>query len=247
MRVADVTALSQTTGLSLVRDMKHDIALRYSVDGAASAVLEVVPQHYNRALVEIQLQPENYLPGPTPAATTAVDEEAKSVKAEKRKKAMEETAKRAAKEGGAAGPQARRKAPSKLSRAVYDDDSAVYTAYLRVDPVHLLMLSDFCYAHDTAGKVWRAPKSSPMLAGGKYGWASPLFSSFRLTTDAAGSVRLGASLEDRSGPQQLRLLPAGPPVHHHRPPADGALRPGRRGRLAQGGAAARAPGGPEER
>ena len=175
--------------------MKHDIALRYSVDGAASAVLEVVPQHYNRALVEIQLQPENYLPGPTPAATTAVDEEAKSVKAEKRKKAMEETAKRAAKEGGAAGPQARRKAPSKLSRAVYDDDSAVYTAYLRVEPVHLLMLSDFCYAHDTAGKVWRAPKSSPMLAGGKYGWASPLFSSFRLTTDA-GSVRLGASLED---------------------------------------------------
>ncbi len=48
--------------MTLARDMKHDIALRYSFGGAESAVLEVVPQHYNRALVEIQRQPENYLP-----------------------------------------------------------------------------------------------------------------------------------------------------------------------------------------
>ena len=74
-------------------------------------------------------------------------------------------------------------------------DSAVYTAYVRVEPVHLLMLSDFCYAHDTTAKVWRAPKSSSVLDGGKYGWASPLFSTFRLTTDV-GSVRLVAELDD---------------------------------------------------
>jgi hypothetical protein len=196
VRVADVSPLPETTGLSLVRDMKHDIALRYSVLGAATAVMEVVPQHYNRALVEIQRQPETYLPGRALAHASghylaAIDEEAKRVKAEKRK-AMEEEAMRATQEGGAAGPQ-RRKSPSKEPRAVYD--SAVYTAYLRVEPVHLLMLSDFCYAHDTAANVWRAPKSSPVLAGGKYGWASPLFSTFRLTTDA-GSVRLVAGLDD---------------------------------------------------
>jgi len=196
VRVANVSLLPDTTSLSLVRDMKHDIALRYSVGGATSAVMEVVPQHYNRALVEIQLKPENYLPGRALAHASghylaAIDEEAKVVK-EKREK--EEEAKRAAKEGGAAGQQARRKSPSKVPRTVYD--SAVYSAYLRVEPVHLLMLNDFCYAYDTADKVWRAPKSSPVLGGDKtYGWASPLFSTFRLTTDA-GSVRLGAGLED---------------------------------------------------
>ena len=196
VRVADVSPLPETTGLSLVRDMKHDIALRYSVGGAATAVMEVVPQHYNRALVEIQRQPETYLPGRALAHASghylaAIDEEAKMVKAEKRK-AMDEEAKRATQEGAAAGPQ-RRKSPSKEPRAVYDN--AVYTAYVRVEPVHLLMLSDFCYAHDTAAKVWRAPKSSSVLAGGKYGWASPLFSTFRLTTDA-GSVRLVAGVDD---------------------------------------------------
>lgn len=196
VRVADVSPLPETTGLSLVRDMKHDIALRYSVGGAATAVMEVVPQHYNRALVEIQRQPETYLPGRALAHASghylaAVEEEAKMVKAEKRK-AMEEEAKRATQEGTTAGPQ-RRKSPSKEPRAVYD--SAVYTAYVRVEPVHLLMLCDFCYAHDTAAKVWRAPKSSSVLDGGKYGWASPLFSTFRLTTDA-GSVRLVADLDD---------------------------------------------------
>ena len=206
VRVADVSPLPGTTGLSLVRDMKHDIALRYSVDGAASAVMEVVPQHYNRALVEIQRQPETYLPGRALAHASghylaAIDEEAKMVKAEKRKAmdeeakratAMDEEAKRATREGAAAGPQ-RRKSPSKEPRAVYD--SAVYTAYVRVEPVHLLMLSDFCYAHDTAAKVWRAPRSSLVPASGKYGWASPLFSTFRLTTDA-GSVRLIAGVDD---------------------------------------------------
>jgi hypothetical protein len=176
--------------------MKHDIALRYTVGGSATAVMEVVPQHYNRALVEIQRQPETYLPGRALAHASghylaAVEEEAKTVKAEKRK-AMEEEAKRATQKGAAAG-QARRTSPSKEPRAVYD--SAVYTAYVRVEPVHLLMLSDFCYAHDTTAKVWRAPKSSSVLDGGKYGWASPLFSTFRLTTDV-GSVRLVAELDD---------------------------------------------------
>ena len=197
VRVADVSTLPETIGLSLVRDMKHDIALRYSVEGTATAVMEVVPQHYNRALVEIQQQPETYLPGRALAHASghylaAIDEEAKVVKAEKRKAKEEEEAKRAILEGTAAGPQ-RHKSRSKGPRAVFD--SAVYTAYVRVEPVHLLMLSDFCYAHDTAAKLWRAPKTSLALAGGKYGWASPLFSTFRLTTDA-GSVRLVAGLDD---------------------------------------------------
>jgi hypothetical protein len=197
VRVANVSRLPETTGLSLARDMKHDIALRYSVDQATTAVMEVVPPLYNRALVEIQQQPETYLPGRALAHASghylaAIDEEAKKVKAEKRK-AMEEEAKRGAQEGAAAGPP-RRKSPSKEPRQVFD--SAVYTAYVSVEPVHLLMLSDFCYAHDTAGKVWRAPNSSSVLdGGGKYGWASPLFSTFRLTTDA-GSVRLAAGLDD---------------------------------------------------
>ena len=191
VRVTDVCPLPETTGLSLAHDMKHDIALRYSVGGAEAAVMAVVPQHYNRALVEI-LQPETYLPGRALAHASghylaAIDGEAKAVKAEKRK-AMEED-KRAATEGGAAC----RKSPSKGPRAVFD--SAVYTAYVRVEPVHLLVLSDFCYAYDTTAKVWRAPKSSSVLAGGKYGWASPLFSTFRLTTDA-GSARQFAGVDD---------------------------------------------------
>ena len=187
--VTDVSPLPETTSLTLVRDMKHDIALRYSIGGAHSAVMEVVPQRYNRALVEIQQQPEKYLPARALAHASghylaAIEEEAKAVKLEKRKAAEE--VKRAPDAG-------QRKPPSKGPRAVYD--SAVYTAYCRVEPVHLLMLCDFCYAYDTTAKVWRAPKSSSVLAGGKYGWVTPLFSTFRLTTDA-GSAQLVAGLDD---------------------------------------------------
>ena len=206
VRVTGVTPLSDTTGLSLVRDMKHDIALRYSIGGAETAVLEVVPQHYNRALVEIQQQPETYLPGRALAHASghylaAINEEAKAVKAEKRKeeeakavkaKLKEEEAKRAARDPGAAG-QPRSKTRSREPKSVFEN--AVYTAYVRVEPVHLLMLSDFCYAHDTAANVWRAPKSSSALAGGKYGWASPLLSTYRLTT-AAESAGLVAGLDN---------------------------------------------------
>ena len=191
-RVTNVAPVPETTGLSLVRDMKHDIAFRYSIGGEKSVKLDVVPQHYNRALVEIQLRSENYLAGRSLAHAgghylAAVEEEAKAIRAEK--KQAKEAEKRAA---GQQAPS-RRKSPSKESKHEYG--SAVYTAYVRVEPVHLLMLSDFCYAHDTAAKVWRAPKSSSVLAGGKYGWASPLFSTFRLTTDA-GSVRLVAGVDD---------------------------------------------------
>ena len=197
VRVANVVPVPETTGLSLVRDMKHDIAFRYNVGGAASAVLEVVPQHYSRALVEIQQRYENYLPGRSLAHASghylaAVEELANSVR-EAKEKAKKEAAERSA--GGATGEQApaRRKSPSKEPRTEYDN--AVYTAYVNVEPIHLLMLSDYCYAYDTAHKVWRAPKSSEVLAGGKYAWASPLFSTFRLTTDA-GSVRLGTDEKD---------------------------------------------------
>jgi hypothetical protein len=61
------------------------------------------------------------------------------------------------------------------------------------------MLSDFCYAHDTAAGVWRAPKSSSVLSGGRYGWVSPLFSTFRLTADA-GSVQLQKTGLEDPGP-----------------------------------------------
>ena len=201
VRVSDVKSLPETTGVTLVRDMKHGIALRYSIGGLGTAVMEVVPQHYNRALVEIQRQPEKYLPGRALAHASghylaAINEEAKVVKAEKRRAVeVEEEAKRAANKGGAAGggPQARRKSPSKEPRVNYD--SAVYTAYVRVEPVHLLMLSNFCYAYDTAKKVWRAPKSVSILEGGKYGWASPLFSTFSLATDA-GNVQNDYGTQD---------------------------------------------------
>ena len=201
VRVANVVPVPETTGLSLVRDMKHDIAFRYNVGGAASAVLEVVPQHYSRALVEIQQRYENYLPGRSLAHASghylaAVEELANSVREAKekaKKEAKKEAAERSA--GGATVEQvpARRKSPSKEPRTEYDN--AVYTAYVNVEPIHQLMLSDYCYAYDTAHKVWRAPKSSEVLAGGKYAWASPLFSTFRLTTDA-GSVRLGTDEKD---------------------------------------------------
>ncbi len=192
--VTNVAPVPTTTGLSLVRDMKHDIAFRYSVGGTTPVMLEVVPQHFNRALVEIQLRSENYLAGRSLAHAgghylAAVEEAAMAVRAE-RMKAKEE-ARRAA--GQQTPSPSRRKSPSKESQKEYD--SAVYTAYVRVEPVHLLMLSDFCYAHDTAGKVWRATDSSPVLAGGKYGWASPLFSTFRLESDA-GSLQLQGGRED---------------------------------------------------
>jgi hypothetical protein len=192
VRVASVKPVPETTVLSLVRDMKHDIAFRYTVSGeedsvgVATAVMEVVPQHYSRALVEIQLRSEHYLPGRSLAHASghylaALEEEAQAVRAERLLAKKQQEAKRS-------------EPPSKESQKEYD--SAVYTAYVRVEPVHLLMLSDFCYAHDTSAKVWRAPKSSTVLAEGrKYGWASPLFSTFRLTTDAR-SVRLRAGVKD---------------------------------------------------
>jgi hypothetical protein len=58
------------------------------------------------------------------------------------------------------------------------------------------MLCDFAYAYDEADKVWRAPKSPSTLAGGgKYSWATPLFSTFHLASNA-GLLRLGASMEE---------------------------------------------------
>ena len=214
--VSRVTALPATTNLSLARDMKHDIAIRYSVgggagagagaaEGAETAMMEVVPpQHSVRALVEIQQQPEAYLPGRALAHASghylaAVQELARAVKAERRQAtaaAAEEAAAAAAAavaaEDGASQP--RRTPRRKEPRAVFD--SAVYTAYVRVEPVHLLMLSNFCYAHDTVAKVWRAPKSASVLSSGcRYGWVAPLFSTFRLTADAV-NVRLRAGVED---------------------------------------------------
>jgi hypothetical protein len=173
--ISQVSRLSETIGLSLARDMKHDIALRYKV-GDTDAVMEIIPHHYSRALVEIQLRSEQYLPGRSLAHASghflaSVEDEAKAVKLRKQKAKL------------SSGDQkvSSRKPLSKESQKEYD--SAVYTAYIHAEPVHLLMLSDFCYAYDTTAKVWRAPKLSPVLNGSKYGWVSPLFSTFRLATE----------------------------------------------------------------
>ena len=189
--VADVSSLPETTGLSLVREMKHDIALRYSI-GAESAIMEVVPQVYNRALVEIQQRPEIYLPSRALAHASghylaAINEEARAVRAENQPKSMDEVSLSESKKGA-------RKSTSK--GAAKNGKSPVYVAYARVEPVHLLMLSNFCYAYDKVARVWRAPKDSPMkTSSGRYSWAAPLFSTFRFTTDA-GSVRLDDGLVD---------------------------------------------------
>jgi hypothetical protein len=197
VRVANVTSLPAKTTLTPVRDMKHDIALRYSIGGADSAVMEVVPQHYSRALVEIQQQPETYLSGRALAHASgrylaAVAEEAKVAKEERRRAAAEEEASSLA--ASADGATGARKSRSKGARAVLD--SALYTAYARVEPVHLLMLSNFFSVHDTAAQTWRSPQSSSnALDGKKYGWATPLFSTFRFTSDAE-SLPLVAGLEN---------------------------------------------------
>jgi len=210
VKVTTVSVLPSTTGLSLGRDMKHDIALRYSVAGAGtaqatSALIEVVPQYYNRSLVEIQQRPEHYLPGRSLAHASghylaAVDEMAKMVKAERLKAKEEAKTKDESKteadlttSGQHAGKSSRRKSPSTVP--AFETSSPVYAAYVHVEPVHLLMLSDFCYAHDTVHNVWRAPKSLSGPLAANYGWASPLFSTFRLTSEAA-SVRLGNGVED---------------------------------------------------
>ena len=196
VRVTDVSSLQGTTTLTPVRDMKHDIALRYKIGGAESAVMEVVTTPFNRALVEIQRQPETYLPGRALAHASghylaAIAEEAKVVKENKRKEAEKEASRLAASADSAAG-KSRRKSPSKSARALYDN--AVYSAYVSVEPVHLLMLSDFCSAHDTADNKWRAPKTLT-ATGKKYGWATPLFSTFRLTSGAQ-SLQLVAGLDN---------------------------------------------------
>ena len=195
VQVTDVSHVSGTTGLSISREMKHDIALRYSIGGMKSAcVMEVVPQNYSRALVEIQQQPEKYLPGRALAHASghylaAINEEAKRVKEEKQK----EEEKRASCDKDNLAAQSRRKPRFYSPRTMYGN--AIYSAYVSVEPVHLLMLGNFCYAHDTTEKVWRSPKTSSVLSGGKYGWVSPLFSTFRFTTDA-GSVQLMGDLDN---------------------------------------------------
>jgi hypothetical protein len=196
VRVTDVSPFPGTTGLPLAREMKHDVALRYVVGGAQSAVMVVVMprRHDGRAPVAIQRQAEEYLPGRALAHASghfraAVNEKVTQVQAEKRR-AMEEESRRAAEEG---------REPPPKERAAYD--SAVYTAYARVEPVHLLMLSDVCPAYHTADKVWHAVKSPSVLAGGAYGWASPLFSTSRFAT-GTGSARLAGGVDD-PGPSTI--------------------------------------------
>jgi hypothetical protein len=169
--------------------------------------MEVVPQHYNpRAGGDsaAAFLPARALAHASGHYLAAINEGAKAVKKER---AAEEAERVAAEEAEhVAAEEAERVAvedddakPRPKAKAKYD--SALYTAYLRVEPVHQLVLSDFCYAHDTAAEKWRALKLAPALAGGRYGWASPLFSTFRFTADA-GSAQPGpntfaSSLHDR--------------------------------------------------
>ena len=195
--VTQVVRATETTAVIVGRDMKHDLVFQYNVRGArgaSSANLDVMAgdvPHPRRALVEFQLRAEHYLAGRALAHASghylaAIDEVAKKAKNEKKAEL--------AKVNGATHPETQSKTRSKSPRSVYT--SATYTAYVNVEPVHMLMLCNFSYAHDTAEKVWRAPSSSSeLLDGGKYGWVSPLFSTFRLTTDAA-NVSLSADLKD---------------------------------------------------
>jgi hypothetical protein len=194
VQVANVSILPHTTGRSRTRDLKHDIALRYSFSGAGTlgtAVIDVVPQGYNRTLANIPLQFERYLSGHSLAHASghylaAVHGAAKSVKAERL------TAKQQQIEDMHAGKSDRR-----------EHGSPVHTAYVRSDPVHLLMLNEFCHAHDTKENEWRVIKTLDGSVGGKYGWLSPLFSTFRLTSEAASVVEdqvpnsIASSLRDR--------------------------------------------------
>ena len=72
------------------------------------------------------------------------------MKEEKWKAAEDKEASLVASAGGAAC-KSRCKSPSKSARAVYDN--AVFTADVHVEPVHLLMLSNFCSDHDTEAKM----------------------------------------------------------------------------------------------
>ena len=216
VQVTDVVALSGTTALSVGRDMKHDIALRYCVAESGTAVIEVVPEHYkhSRSLVEIQLQGERYLAGRSLAHASghylaAVDELSKAIK-----KDRVDAAKDAAKAAAAAslsntegqsessgqdtmkGKAGGRKTKLHPIVPVGENASSVYEAYVRAEPVHLLMLSNFCYAHDTKANLWRNSSSYPPTGKkNEFGWVSPLFSTFRLATESV-SVPLGAGVAD---------------------------------------------------
>lgn len=211
VRVSDVYPLPETTArpfAKYMREVTHDVALRYKVDGKETAVMEVMP-HYSRTRVESQQQHKRYMPGRTLAHVcnhylSAVTAETDKVEAEKSVAAAAKAAEVAAQtakvaqlgEGGVrtdtvstdatttedAVLPSGRKPPSKPARG--SPPSSIYTAYLRADPVHLLLLSDDIFAYDTSDKVWRAPKSAAALPGGRYGWTAPLITTFRFTADA---------------------------------------------------------------
>lgn len=265
VRVGNVYALPEVTTAFLGRDMRHGIALRYRVrEGAGSdnseeasepeqaetgrELMKVVPQSYDRALVEIQQRYEGYLPARTLAhasghfmvtindtlrlvklenktaakaaaasktaqtaakaaaaeaaaakAATAAEVAAAEVAAAKAEKEAELAAADAAMFAEAAAKAAAKEAvknsPAASSsrvrstgpRGTYTND--LYTAYVRVEPVHLIMLNGFCEAYDCNGTgTWRAAGSNPMLPSDRssyrYTWAAPLFSTFRLTSAA---------------------------------------------------------------
>jgi hypothetical protein len=212
VQVTNVVALSGTTALSVGRDMKNDIALRYSVADEGTAVIEVVPQHYkhNRSLVEIQQQDERYLAGRSLAHASghflaAVDEMSQTIQTHRLEAAKAAAAASVSNTEGepkssgpdtVTGKSGGRKAKLRPKVPVGENASSVYEAYVRAEPVHLLMLSNFCYAHDTKANLWRSTSSYPPT-GTKYefGWVSPLFSTFRLGTDSVG-VPEGARVAD---------------------------------------------------
>jgi hypothetical protein len=121
--VEGVTQLREVTGLSLAREMKNDIALRYSVKGGAPAMLEIIPP-FSRTLVEIQQRSERYLAARSIAHLCghylgAIDDMARAIHSERK-------AQRALESREPAGSSKRR---SSLPKTEYT--SAVYTAYVR--------------------------------------------------------------------------------------------------------------------
>lgn len=193
--VENVSPLSEVTTAFLGRATRHDIAWRYRFKKQAqqvgveadtgAAVMTVIPPTPH-ALAQ---RSERYLPAHALAHAsgryiTAITDEARRVK-EEQKSAAEAAAMNSA---AATGDSTPARAPrSNSQRSSYRD--VIDAAYIRAEPVHLIVLNSFCDAHDSQGTgAWRASGSNPMLPSHRssdhYTWAAPLFSTFRLTSAA---------------------------------------------------------------
>jgi hypothetical protein len=182
----DVNNEPEKSVKSISRDMKNDLALayRYRLEGEEeAAVMEVMTQNHNHDLAENQQKHVQYLTGRALAHAsghylTAIDDEAKKVN-ENRVKLSE-----AKHDANAATQGVESLNPKKAIRARAFSETDIFTAYIQAKPIHQVMLNDFCRGYGTEDKVWRTLTSSSTSCYDKYSWASPLFSTFRMSADS---------------------------------------------------------------